>query len=555
MAPTRQSQQKVICVGNGAHAQARVAQACDRCRSKKIRCDGKLPRCSSCASIGFECKTSDKLSRRAFPRGYTESLEQRVIRLEAGKREVEAVLRAREAELEALRAICAGLPSSSIELARGVGAVFGTGNGNDNGAARAGNGWRACACSGDEPETPPTPAGASPRKRPRCVSEVFRAVQPMLREAMADWFKHWAPLYPFLDQSTLEAPCVKKDDDCGVNAGSAMEASQLKLQAILIYAITTNQSAQMPLRARQHAPSSSPARLQSHLAENSPLEVSALLEHAWPLLMSGTTLAALRCLLLAQMYSLLREDYFSALRWRGQGVSTMYGLGMHRHQPALSSPTAEETARERAFRCQYILDTIIAAVVGVPVLLRDDEIDCERFNDSCGAGSYTSACAVDAPPPIMGFTLLTQFARMLSKGLRTLDRFGSNGSTPMFWDAAELQSWRKSFPDWARCTATGDRQLPAATTLLEQSGSGGNATTATAVPTSGRPGTTGTVSADARLADGGAAASNDNDDGKQWTRLLSKIDSGRLNIFNGIYGGSEAGVVDEFGPQLKGLFG
>jgi len=32
--------------------------------------------------VGFECKTSDKLSRRAFPRGYTETLEQRVRSLE-----------------------------------------------------------------------------------------------------------------------------------------------------------------------------------------------------------------------------------------------------------------------------------------------------------------------------------------------------------------------------------------------------------------------------------------------------------------------------------------
>ncbi|KAF3213309.1 Transcriptional activator protein acu-15 [Orbilia oligospora] len=67
---------KLIKTGNSN--QVRVAQACDRCRSKKIRCDGIRPSCSQCASVGFQCKTSDKLSRRAFPRGYTESLEERV---------------------------------------------------------------------------------------------------------------------------------------------------------------------------------------------------------------------------------------------------------------------------------------------------------------------------------------------------------------------------------------------------------------------------------------------------------------------------------------------
>ena len=72
---------KVIKVGTTA--QSRIAQACDRCRSKKIRCDGITPCCSQCSNVGFECKTSDKLSRRAFPRGYTESLEERVRALES----------------------------------------------------------------------------------------------------------------------------------------------------------------------------------------------------------------------------------------------------------------------------------------------------------------------------------------------------------------------------------------------------------------------------------------------------------------------------------------
>lgn len=59
----------------------RVSQACDRCRMKKIKCDGATP-CNKCSAIGFECTTSDKLSRRAFPKGYTVNLENRVRELE-----------------------------------------------------------------------------------------------------------------------------------------------------------------------------------------------------------------------------------------------------------------------------------------------------------------------------------------------------------------------------------------------------------------------------------------------------------------------------------------
>ncbi|KAI7055248.1 hypothetical protein KC327_g17791, partial [Hortaea werneckii] len=94
---------KVIKVGTSA--QSRIAQACDRCRSKKIRCDGVRPCCSQCANVGFECKTSDKLSRRAFPRGYTESLEERVRALESEVRELKDLLDEKDEKIDMLSRI------------------------------------------------------------------------------------------------------------------------------------------------------------------------------------------------------------------------------------------------------------------------------------------------------------------------------------------------------------------------------------------------------------------------------------------------------------------
>ena len=94
---------KVINVGSQPNG--RIAQACDRCRSKKIRCDGVSPCCSQCKSVGFECKTSDKLSRRAFPRGYTESLEEKVRGLEAEVRELKALLDEKDEKIDLLSKI------------------------------------------------------------------------------------------------------------------------------------------------------------------------------------------------------------------------------------------------------------------------------------------------------------------------------------------------------------------------------------------------------------------------------------------------------------------
>lgn len=102
---------KVIKVGTSA--QSRIAQACDRCRSKKIRCDGITPCCSQCANVGFECKTSDKLSRRAFPRGYTESLEERVRALETEVKELKDLLDEKDEKIDILSKVHPGSRRSS----------------------------------------------------------------------------------------------------------------------------------------------------------------------------------------------------------------------------------------------------------------------------------------------------------------------------------------------------------------------------------------------------------------------------------------------------------
>jgi hypothetical protein len=101
---------KVIKVGS--NCQARIAQACDRCRSKKIRCDGIRPSCTQCTNVGFECKTSDKLSRRAFPRGYTESLEERVRLLEGEVRELKELLDEKDEKIDMLSRMHSHSPSA-----------------------------------------------------------------------------------------------------------------------------------------------------------------------------------------------------------------------------------------------------------------------------------------------------------------------------------------------------------------------------------------------------------------------------------------------------------
>ncbi|KAF6062892.1 Fungal Zn(2)-Cys(6) binuclear cluster domain family protein [Candida albicans] len=91
----------------------RVAQACDRCRAKKTKCDGQNP-CSTCQSVGLECIVSDRLTRKSYPKAYTETLEERVRQLEAENKKLAGLLDMRDEQLELLNG--SGLTEDTSEM-------------------------------------------------------------------------------------------------------------------------------------------------------------------------------------------------------------------------------------------------------------------------------------------------------------------------------------------------------------------------------------------------------------------------------------------------------
>ncbi|KZT67994.1 hypothetical protein DAEQUDRAFT_728533 [Daedalea quercina L-15889] len=63
----------------------RVQRACDVCRRKKIRCDGaQMPdsKCSNCTTYNYECTYIEAAKKRGPPKGYVESLETRLEKME-----------------------------------------------------------------------------------------------------------------------------------------------------------------------------------------------------------------------------------------------------------------------------------------------------------------------------------------------------------------------------------------------------------------------------------------------------------------------------------------
>ncbi|KAF9007651.1 hypothetical protein BDQ17DRAFT_1351073 [Cyathus striatus] len=61
----------------------RSHEACARCRSKKIKCDSKHPRCTACATAGTVCHQEDRHRQTLTPRGYTERIELKLAQCEA----------------------------------------------------------------------------------------------------------------------------------------------------------------------------------------------------------------------------------------------------------------------------------------------------------------------------------------------------------------------------------------------------------------------------------------------------------------------------------------
>jgi hypothetical protein len=66
----------------------RVTRACDECRRKKIKCDGKQP-CTHCTVYSYECTYDQPSNRRRNPAPqYIEALEKRLQKAEAILRSV-----------------------------------------------------------------------------------------------------------------------------------------------------------------------------------------------------------------------------------------------------------------------------------------------------------------------------------------------------------------------------------------------------------------------------------------------------------------------------------
>lgn len=381
---------KVIKVGS--NAQARIAQACDRCRSKKIRCDGIRPSCTQCVNVGFECKTSDKLSRRAFPRGYTESLEERVRNLEAEVRELKELLDEKDEKIDILsrihsrapqghptppRSSTSPSPSEASAATPDKDDVFKIHQspallddennnsyfvGSSSGRAfteafkeKALESGKSCADldssaifgTGSKTTVPRSPKRLDFKAPPRLVSDQMVNI----------FFQEWAPLFPVIHRPTFLSLYEQY-----VASPDTMADKKSIAQLNLVFGI---------------------AALSSDPRDGQDVDsFEAQWQTAMDSFLMDNDLATLQCLVLAQIYCLLKADYARLLKYKGLAVGLSQRLGLHQSQKgfALGALTCE--TRKKVFWSLYTVDCFSAAHLGLPTLFRDEDIECEYPADA-----------------------------------------------------------------------------------------------------------------------------------------------------------------------------
>ncbi|KAB8218897.1 hypothetical protein BDV33DRAFT_174655 [Aspergillus novoparasiticus] len=74
--------------GSKPHTSTRITIACERCRVKKIRCNGRRP-CGNCSEMNADCIFRQiRSTRRPYPRGYVEMMEEHQSQMVDGLQEL-----------------------------------------------------------------------------------------------------------------------------------------------------------------------------------------------------------------------------------------------------------------------------------------------------------------------------------------------------------------------------------------------------------------------------------------------------------------------------------
>lgn len=331
---------------------SRPVAACSRCRTAKIKCDGKLPACTSCERNGRadECTSTNDQFARGKERSYVSTLETRIDKLQAKLEDVRrrkpsvisipdddlaTVVPSRRPSHEPRAPSGPPTPTTSKAQRREEASaidelVSGFGFLSVNATARDFYGFTSAmsyarlilsACTKD-----PLPQGTNKALPPHNITA----------QLVQHYFDNFFQLIPVFDKASFYASI---DNVYRGQPGQAEAIDHWMLRMVLAIA-----SATLSERSGDH-----------HYFEGIG-HVCAALEHAESVLHPGS-ITSVQALVLLVEYAMLDPHHFDSWSLIGAASRAMIDLGLHQDPPkgtAMSKHKLE--LRRRVFWCVYCFD-------------------------------------------------------------------------------------------------------------------------------------------------------------------------------------------------------
>lgn len=170
------------------------------------------------------------------------------------------------------------------------------------------------------------------------------------------YFQEWAPLFPVVHKPTF----LRIYEDW-VAEPDKMKSNHKLAQLYLVFGIAALSS------------------------ENPDLEQIAACEQQWQrslqAILMDDTMETLQCLVLALTYCQIRADNRRLQHYKCLAVGLSHRLGLHQSQKRFSFGALTIETRKKVFWALYALDCFSAATLGLPKLIKEEDVHTEYPND------------------------------------------------------------------------------------------------------------------------------------------------------------------------------
>ncbi|PWY80661.1 hypothetical protein BO70DRAFT_362613 [Aspergillus heteromorphus CBS 117.55] len=351
---------------------SRPVAACSRCRTAKIKCDGKLPACSACERVGKASTCSgatDEFARGkersyvASLEGYCERLEKKIAELQSYKKKLSIDEKgvAQKGSIASMSSTGAVAQEGNKEVSDIDDLVGDFGFLSVNATSRDFHGITSNTSFANLllslSQAEPIPKLSAQPLPPR------HEITPLLQH----YFDNFYIQLPFFIETSF---WTSVDAVYQAEGRFAKPFDHWILQMVLA---TASASVSLEVGDRSH--------------QRALYYVSGAFKHAEDVICPGSIVGIQAILLLAQ-YSLFDPKHFRSWYLVGMASRAMVDLGLHQDPPVeVQSASEQLDLRRRVFHCIYCLDRGLSTVLERTFSLSDDSINVALPSSTTSLGS------------------------------------------------------------------------------------------------------------------------------------------------------------------------